>query len=84
MNRILGLPTIIEGQIKPIWQQTTYLSHEFKAKFPIIFAATKRAKNPMNIMNINIIESEPTFAKGSEITLLDVLDPNVESLEQCE
>ena len=35
-------------------------------------------------MNINIIESEPTFAKGSEITLLDVLDPNVESLEQCE
>ena len=48
------------------------------------FAATKRAKNPMNTINISADESELTVTKELEITLLDVLDPNVDILEQGE
>ena len=81
MNSIGGLLTIIKSQIELRQQWTVYLFHEFKTKFPIIFATTKRAKNYMNTININIVEPELTVAKGLEIALLDASGSNVNSLE---
>ena len=44
VNSILGLPTIIEGDLVPSWQAKVYLSHTFQTKFPIVFMQTKRAQ----------------------------------------
>ena len=44
VNSILGLPAIIEGEIEPKWKQNIYLSHAFKAKFPIAFQQTTRSQ----------------------------------------
>ena len=76
-NIIPGLPTIIESQIEPRWQQTAYLSHEFNAKFPINFAVTKRAEHPMSTMNISAIVPELTVTKGLKTARLDESDQNV-------
>ena len=43
VNSILGLPTIIEGNLVPSWQSKVYLSHSFEKKNPIVFMQTKQA-----------------------------------------
>ena len=43
VNSILGLPTIISGNIEPKWQKKLYLSHTFQMKFPMVLQSTKRA-----------------------------------------
>ena len=44
VNSILGLPSIIEGEIEPKWKKNVYLAHAFKAKFPIEFQQTTRSQ----------------------------------------
>ena len=64
MNSILGLPTIVEGQIEPKWQQIAYLSHEFKVKFPIILAVVKCTENLMISMNVNVVVPALVVTQG--------------------
>lgn len=44
VNYILGLLTIIEGDLVPSWQPNVYLSHTFQTKFLIVFIQNKRAQ----------------------------------------
>lgn len=64
VNSILGLPTIIEGDLVPSWQAKVYLSHTFQTKFPIVFMQTKRAQpekgeNESEACNTAIVKYSP-------------------------
>ena len=46
VNTILGLPTIMEGELEPRWKQKEYVSHGFQTRFPIEYVQTQRADIP--------------------------------------
>ena len=45
-NTILGLPTIMEGELEPRWSKQDFISHVYQTRFPIEYVATKRANIP--------------------------------------
>ena len=46
VNTILGISTIMEGELEPRWSKQEYISHVYQTRFHIEYVATKRANIP--------------------------------------
>ena len=69
VNSILGLPTIIEGEIEHKWKQNIYLAHAFKTRFTIEFEPTTRSQVPESS---NALVLEKLDKSNVDMSLLNV------------
>ena len=65
VNTILGLPTIMAGELEPRWRQKEYVSHIFQTRFPIWYMQTQRTDIPES-------NDEKTASVSLEVSPLDV------------